>query len=217
MTSQIEDLVIWGSGGFGREVAWLAETIASSGTVVRCFINDDPAAQGTLVNDIPVASLDTAASLSSGRAMAVAVGSPADRERLVRRAAAAGWHFPALLHPRIELSRWISLGDGVIICAGSILTTNIRLGDHVHINLDCTVGHDVVLEDYVTLAPGVHVSGRVHIQRRAYIGTGATIINGSAEQPLVIGEDAVVGAGACVTRPVPEKATVVGVPARARQ
>lgn len=217
MTAQIEELVVWGHGGFGREVAWLAETITSSRSVVRCFINDDPAAQGTVVNEIPVASLDTAAALSAGRAMAVAVGSPADRERLVRRATDAGWHFPALLHPRIEVSRWISVGNGVIICAGSILTTNISLGDHVHINLDCTIGHDVVVEDYVTLAPGVHVSGRVHIHRRAYIGTGATIINGSAEQPLVIGADAVVGAGACVTRPVPEGATVVGVPARPRR
>lgn len=217
MLSQIEELVIWGAGGFGREVAWLAEAITSSRSVVKCFINDDQTAQGTVVNDIPVASLDAAASLSSGRAMAVAVGSPAVRERLVMRAADAGWHFPALLHPRIELSRWVSMGDGLIICAGCILTTNIQLGNHVHINLDCTIGHDVVLEDYVTLAPGVHVSGRVHIQRRAYIGTGATIINGSGEQPLVIGADAVVGAGACVTRPVPEGATVVGVPARSRQ
>ncbi|HSK19846.1 MAG TPA: acetyltransferase [Longimicrobiales bacterium] len=217
MSTQIEDLVIWGHGGFGREVAWLAETITSPRSVVTCFINDDEAAHGALVNEIPVTSLDAAASLSSSRAMVVAVGSPAVRERLVMRAADAGWHFPALLHPRIETSRWVSIGDGVIICAGCILTTNIRLGDHVHINLDCTIGHDVVLEDYVTLAPGVHVSGRVHIQRRAYVGTGATIINGSAEQPLVIGADAVVGAGACVTRSVPEGATVVGVPARSRQ
>jgi acetyltransferase-like isoleucine patch superfamily enzyme len=102
----------------------------------------------------------------------------------------------------------------VVVCAGSILTTDIAVGNHVQINLDCTIGHDVELDDYATLAPGVHVSGYVSIGRRAYIGTGATIINGTADRRLTIACDAVVGAGACVTRSVESGVTVVGVPAK---
>jgi acetyltransferase-like isoleucine patch superfamily enzyme len=101
-----------------------------------------------------------------------------------------------------------------VICAGTILTTNITLGDHVQINLDCTIGHDVELEEYATLAPGVHVSGCVRIGSGAYVGTGAVIINGDQEQPLTIGTGAVIGAGACVTRSVEPGTTVVGVPAK---
>ena len=106
------------------------------------------------------------------------------------------------------------MGRGIVICAGNILTTDITIGAHVQINLGCTIGHDVELHDYATLAPGVHVSGYVTIGRRVYIGTGATIINGSAERRLVIHDDAVVGAGACVTRSVADGLTVVGVPAK---
>jgi len=102
-----------------------------------------------------------------------------------------------------------------VICAGNILTTNIVIGDHVQINLDCTVGHDVQFGEYATLAPGVHVSGFVNVGRRAYIGTGAVIINGNQHEPLTIGDDAVVGAAACVTRSVAPGAMVVGVPAKA--
>jgi serine acetyltransferase len=87
----------------------------------------------------------------------------------------------------------------------------------VQINLDCTVGHDVVMGDYTTLAPGVHVSGCVRFGQRAYVGTGATIINGTQDAPLIIGDDAVIGAGACVTKSVPTGLTVVGVPAKPLQ
>ncbi len=51
------------------------------------------------------------------------------------------------------------------------------------------------------------------IERGAYIGAGASILNSSRDSPLVIGAGAVVAAGACVTRPVEAGAMVAGVPA----
>jgi serine acetyltransferase len=122
--------------------------------------------------------------------------------------------FETFIHPRTERSRWIQVGIGTVICAGNILTTNITLGRHVQINIDCTIGHDVIMGDYATLAPGVHISGCVHLGQRVYVGTGAVIINGTQEQPITIGDDVVIGASACVTRSVPPDLTVIGVPAR---
>jgi sugar O-acyltransferase (sialic acid O-acetyltransferase NeuD family) len=132
----------------------------------------------------------------------------------MERAANQGFDFETLVHSKVERSPWVEIGEGSVICAGNMLTVNITLGQHVQINLDCTIGHDVVLEDYATLAPGVHVSGCVHLGKRVYIGTGAVIINGTQQEPVVIGDDAVVGAGACVTGSIPAGWTVVGVPAK---
>jgi acetyltransferase-like isoleucine patch superfamily enzyme len=67
------------------------------------------------------------------------------------------------------------------------------------------------------LSPGVHVSGYVHIGRRVFIGTGVNIVNGKPGKPLVIGDDAIVAAGACVTRDVPPRCLVAGVPAVVRR
>ena len=204
-------IAVYGGGGFAREVAWLAD---ACGHEVVCFIDDDPAKIGRTLNDIRVLSIEAAASAFKDAHVAVAIGSPKTRETVTRRAEQHGFRLATLVHPRVERSRWVAVGDGAVICAGSILTTNITIGRHVQINLDCTIGHDVRMDDFATLAPGVHVSGWVTLGRRAYVGTGASIINGTEDRPLVIGEDAVVGAGACVTKSVDPGVTAVGVPAK---
>jgi sugar O-acyltransferase (sialic acid O-acetyltransferase NeuD family) len=132
----------------------------------------------------------------------------------MEKAAAIGFDFETIIHPRVERSNWIDIGLGTVICAGNILTTNITIGKHVQINLDCTIGHDMFMRDYATLAPGVHISGCVQLGKRTYVGTGAVILNGTQEQPIIIGDDVTIGAGACVTKSVPDGLTVVGIPAK---
>lgn len=214
-----QHIAVYGGGGFAREVAWLVESCNVDTPLyeVVCFISDNAAEQGHLLNEIPVMSLDLARQRFPTAKVVGGVGSPKTRELLMVKAASAGFDFAAIIHPRVERSRWIKIGIGTVICAGNILTTNIALGQHVQINLDCTIGHDVVMGDYATLAPGVHVSGWVYIGKRVYVGTGANIINGTRDNPLLIGDDAIVGAGACVTKSVASNVTVVGVPAKPLQ
>ena len=209
-------IAVYGAGGFGREVAWLAQSavIGGEGVEVVCFIDDDEAVCGAILNDLEVLPLSQAKEKYPGACVVSGIGVPKMRELTMGKARATGFGFAKLIHPRTEMSKLIEIGEGTVICAGNILTTNIILGKHVQINLDCTVGHDVVMGDYATLAPGVHVSGYVHIGKRAYIGTGAVIINGTQVQPLIIGDDAIVGAGACVTKSIPAGQTWGGVPAR---
>jgi sugar O-acyltransferase (sialic acid O-acetyltransferase NeuD family) len=212
-------IAIYGGGGFAREVAMLVQACNQLAPLYQivCFIDDDIAAQGTVLNHIPVVSLETARQSFPTASVVGGVGTPKTRQYLMEKAAMAGFGYETIIHPRVERSEWIEMGLGTVICAGSILTTNIVLGQHVQINLSCTVGHDVIMGDYTTLAPGVHVSGCVQFGRRVYVGTGAVIINGTIESPIVIGDDVVIGAGACVIRSVPAGLTVVGVPARPLQ
>jgi sugar O-acyltransferase (sialic acid O-acetyltransferase NeuD family) len=203
-------IAVYGSGGSAREVAWLAE---DCGRRVVCFIDDDASRTGRIVNDIPVVSCREAAERFPDAQIAAGIGSPAARESVVGNAVRHGFAFATLIHPRVERSRRIAMGSGVVICAGSVLTTDIALGDHVQINVDCTIAHDVELHDFATLAPGVHVAGNVTVGRGVWVGTGATIINGTPAHRLTIHEGAIVGAGACVTKSVEAGVTVVGVPA----
>jgi sugar O-acyltransferase (sialic acid O-acetyltransferase NeuD family) len=101
------------------------------------------------------------------------------------------------------------IGEGSIFAAGSRLTTNIQTGRHFHLNLNSTVGHDSFIGDYVTVFPGVNISGNVVIGEKTTIGTGSSILPG-----VRIGSGCFIGAGAVVTQDVEDGQTVVGVPAR---
>lgn len=204
-------LYVFGAGGFGREIAWLAEQIWAEAVEI-VFLVDNPAYVTGPVSGVPVRLVSDVAAIDGDR-FVVAVGDAQLRRRAVAACVGAGFQPAQLVHPRVEMSRFVSLGGGCVVCAGSILTTDISLGEHVHVNLDCTIGHDVVIGDYSTLSPGVHVSGHVQIGRDVFIGTGANIINGSAASPLIIGDGALIAAGACVTKSVESGALVAGVPA----
>jgi sugar O-acyltransferase (sialic acid O-acetyltransferase NeuD family) len=205
-------LAIYGAGGFGRELAWLAEVCGNYHLLG--FIDDSHEKHKMKLNGLPVMDIQTIRKTYMDAVIVTAIGNPKTRKMVVENARKMGCVFESLIHPRVEISKWVELGEGIVICSGNILTTNIRIGQHVHINLDCTIGHDVIIGDYVTLSPGVHVSGYVHIGSRVYVGTGAVIINGLANHPIVIGDDVVIGAGAVVTKSVLPECTVGGVPAR---
>lgn len=216
---QTRELLIFGAGGFGREVAsWAGRAQwRGEGFEVAAFIDDNaPAAE---LNGRPVLTLEAAAARHPGAYVIATVGDPRLRERLIRKALDAGLVATApLIHPNVEYDHdYVSFGEGVVVCAGSILTVNLAVEAHAQINLDCSVGHDAIIGAYSTLSPGVHISGNVTLEPYTFMGTGAVTVNGLPGKPLVIGEGAVVGAGAVVTKHVPGGVTVTGVPAKPRQ
>lgn len=214
MTTTAQPIAIYGCGGFGREVAWLLETQTPANNYqIIGFVDDNPANIGKTLNDHPVLSLDQIMGDHPTISFALAVGNPQARERLAQSLTGKAVTFPTLLHHNVEKSSFVSIGTGSIICANTTLTVNIVIKQHVHINLHCTIGHDVVIGAYTTLSPGVCISGNVHIGKKVYIGAGATIINGTPDAPLIIGDGTVIGAGACVTRSTEPHALYVGVPA----
>jgi sugar O-acyltransferase (sialic acid O-acetyltransferase NeuD family) len=204
-------LYIFGAGGSGREIAWFARQ-AWGDAIERVFVVDRPEYLSGDVNGIPVCLLDDLVPDSDVRCL-TAVGDRGLRRRAVRALSERGFRFTRLVHPRAEVWGNIELGEGSIICAGAVVTTNVSVGAHVQVNVGCTVSHDVCIGDFATLSPGVHVSGHVVIESDAFLGTGASVVNGQTSKPLVIGEGGFVAAGACVTRSVEPGAFVAGVPA----
>lgn len=212
--STSDKLYVVGAGGFGREVAWLASCLDPP-VDVR-FLVDRPEYLVSAVGGLPVGLLSDSVRDAQARYV-VAIGDPQSRRRLANEAERYGLVSRSLVHPSVLMSDRVRVGNGAILAAGNILTVDIDIEEHAHLNLGCTVGHDVVIGAYATLSPGVHVSGNVRIGEGAFIGTGSVIINGSSGRPLIIGDNAVVAAGACVTKDVEPGAMVAGVPATRRR
>lgn len=124
-----------------------------------------------------------------------------------------------VIHPTATFGRQqrekFSRTMGNVIAAGVRFTNNIIPGNFGIYNLNCTIGHDSVIEDYVNLAPGANISGNVCIEEGAYIGTNAAVIQGKAvSEKLTIGQYATIGAGAVVTKAIPTHVVVKGIPAK---
>ena len=205
------DLVLYGSGGLAREILQVAldSNDDRRSWNVLGFLDDDPGVHGCEVHGLPI--LGDVHWLEGRRSVhtTLAVGSPVAKRRIGVRVAEAGSPPATLVHPTAWVGRRVEIGEGSVLCAGTLVTTDVRVGRHVTLNLHCTVGHDVVLGDYVTAAPGVNVSGAVEVGEGGDLGTGSAIIQG-----VRVGAWSIVGAGSVIVRDVPPNVTSVGIPAK---
>lgn len=107
----------------------------------------------------------------------------------------------------------VNIEDGYILNPFVTLTSDIKIGKFFHANIYSYIAHDCVIGDYVTFAPSVKCNGNILIEDHVYIGTGVIIKQGKPNKPLRIGKGAIIGAGAVVTKSVPDGMTVFGNPA----
>jgi len=209
----VKSVVIVGAGGFGREVLEIFKDqnrISRSWNILG-FVDENKQLQEKTLNGYPVlGGLDWLREHNNPTlGCVVAIGTCETRKQVVERLQEIGVNFYDAIHPSVIMSDSVKMGTDVIICAGSILTVNIKIGDHVHINLNSTIGHDAVIGSYCTINPIVAINGNNHLGEGVYVGTGATFI-----QEVSIGSWSTIGAGAVVIGDIPEKVTAVGVPAK---
>ena len=211
---------IFGAAGFAKEVDWLIEDLFSAKRIdyrTNCFVAEDGNKLiGTTINSAEViAESDFFNKYASNENNCfVAVGNPLLKEKIVQKikSVQSKSRFPNLVHPTVSFDHRpgkLILGEGNILCSQSVLTTDIKLHNFIHINLDCTVGHDSMIEDYTTISPGVHISGNVAISEKVFFGTGAVVL-----EHVKICAGAKIGAGATVITDINESGTYVGTPAR---
>mgnify|MGYP006269893247 CR=1 FL=1 len=207
---------IFGASGCGRGVLPLVRQSLGNElgrTSDLVFVDDNPPAP--ILNGHRVLTYsEWLSEPAESRWITLAIASGRIREKLAERCMADGVRFIEARAVNVVEMDEVQIGDGAILCPFVTLTSNIRIGRHFHANLYSYVEHDCIIGDFVTFAPGVMCNGNITIEDHVYVGAGAMIRQGKPGKPLVIGQGAVIGMGAVVTKDVPEGVTVVGNPAR---
>ncbi|MDP9123116.1 MAG: acetyltransferase [Pseudomonadota bacterium] len=177
------------------------------------FVDRDP--QQTSLNGTPLISEREFFELPcEERLFNVAISDSRLRERLVGACLARDARPLALRAASAQALEFNEVGEGALISGNTLITANVVIGRYFHLNYFSYVAHECVIGDFVTFAPGVRCNGNVKIGDHPFIGAGAVLRDGMPGKPLTIGEGAVVGMGAVVTRDVAPYTTVVGNPAR---
>lgn len=208
-------LVILGARGHAQEVHWLVDTINASAPApvydVLGHLDDDPgAAQGVEGIEIlgPLSWLETG---DRDVRLALGVGFPRTKRLFVERAEKLGYQFETLVHPRVEMSRSVRIGNGSIIAAGCVITVDIVLGEHVLVNSAVTIGHGSRIGKYATLSPHATLSGNTILEEGVDMGAASTTKPG-----VRVGAWAVVGLNAGVVKDLPPGMVAMGCPATPR-
>ncbi|ELB7529265.1 TPA: acetyltransferase [Vibrio vulnificus] len=203
---------VYGASGFGREVMPIVkQQIGSEASFV--FIDDG--AQDKELNGVSILKFEQFLQADyDSKEVVIAIADSKIREKLAEKLCLNNIKQLNIFAANSMILDANEIGEGAILCPFTMITSNAKIGKGFHANIYSYVAHDCVIGDYVTFAPNVMCNGNVHIHDHAYIGTGAVIKQGTPNKPLIIGEGAVVGMGAVVTKSVKAGDVVFGVPAK---
>lgn len=175
------------------------------------MLDSDERKWGTNFHGIPVLGgigLVPTLAGSDARFTNLITGSTRVRNQTTKAILSAGGTLGNFIHPDVDLFM-AELGAGLYIQEAVVIQAGVRLGDNASIHANTVIGHETKIGESVFIAHAVSVSGCCRIGEGSFLGTNCTIL-----PRTTIGCWATVGAGAVVTKDVPDHAVVVGNPAR---
>ncbi len=209
MKTSKKKIAVIGAGGLASEIQWLIRDLKKYSFEGFYVTSSEFENSKTLGN---IQDLKKKIEIGLIDCVVVGVGDPKTRQEIFEKTSSEikNIFWETLIHPSVILDKKTSIVDsGSIICAGSIITTNVRISKNCLINLHSTIGHDTQIGSHCVVNPGSNISGNVTIGNNTLIGTGSSIL-----QKITIGEFVTVGASACVTKSIESGKTVVGIPAK---
>lgn len=209
-----KDIVVFGVGGFGREIIEeLSQKNSLTGEYnILGFVDDNIAVQGQIINGYKV--IGTSEILLNRKdevSVLVCVGENSIRKIVVNKLRAnENIKFPNFIARNVILNEnLVSVGMGNIIYSNSMLSVNIKIGDFNYINSSVSISHDVKIGNFTTISPCATITGSVTINDDSYIGAGTVI-----RESVTIGENTIIGMGSVVVKDISNNKLAFGNPCK---
>tara|TARA_R110000751_G_scaffold62151_1_gene128444 strand:- start:126 stop:704 length:579 start_codon:yes stop_codon:yes gene_type:complete len=187
-------LALFGYGGHAKEVA------CQIGKEVTFFVDDKYS------NNIakPLSTFNPKEYM-----MIVAVADSKDRAEVINKLPKETKYF-TFIHPSVHImDDSIEIGHGSFIGANSILTTNIKLGNHALLNRGNHIGHDSIAGDFFSMMPCAVIGGNVTLGDNVYLGSCSNV-----REKINVNSNVIIGMNAAVVKDINKSGTYVGVPAK---
>jgi len=139
------------------------------------------------------------------------IDKPEIRHKLEKLYRKYNFYFPSLISDDAVINELdIYNREGLIIQSSVYISSDVKIGNFVKLNVGAKVFHDSSIGDYSTLSPGATILGSSTVGTHCYIGSNSTIRNG-----VSINNGITIGFGSVVTKSLTNKSgfTYVGNPA----
>ena len=165
-------LVIIGARALGREVCNYAQDIGIS---VKGFLDSDPSVLNAFSGYPPVLSSVEEYTLENKDVFICALGDSDARKKYVSIIEGKRGEFLSVVHKSAYIGRNVRIGCGCIVAPNVTITADITIGNHVLINVNSSINHDVVLEDFVSIGPGCRLIGRNMLRKGMTLRANTTL------------------------------------------
>jgi len=134
----MKKVIILGAGGHARSVlnAFRDDNKSKKKWDILGFIDNNKKPQGKIICDVPVLGGFEWFDINKQKDIYLmnAIASPQIKKKIIKKAYQRKLKFCNLIHPSVWKSDYVEIGEGTFIAAGNILTTYIKIGNHVIIN-----------------------------------------------------------------------------------
>ena len=220
MTQIPRPCIVWGAKGHSKVIL---DIIKQEGGWINHFFDNDESVQSP-VSSVPISYGEDGLnefvmSLPQRNyepahfdfVCAIAGDRGEDRIRIGKKLLQLGFMPRNVIHPSAVISPLATIGSSCQVLAGAIIGPYACIGDFSIINSGASVDHECNVGEGSHLAPMASLAGEVCLNRTVFVGLNATIL-----PRITVGDGAVIGAGAVVTKDVPNGAVMIGNPARER-
>lgn len=210
----MNDIAIFGAGGFGREVACLIKRINEKEPIWNFigFFDDNEALKGTRNEYGEVlGGMNELNAWNKELCIAIGIGSPKAVYAVVSSIHNARIVFPNLIDPTVVIADKdnYQLGKGNIFAANCIISIAVKVGDFNTFNSNTVLGHDDVIGSFNSFMPNVNISGGVIIGDKNFLGVKSTVL-----QYLKMGNNVTVGGNSLIIRNTKDGYLYMGIPAK---
>ena len=209
----MKDILIYGFGGFGHEVACLIQHINKEKPTwnVIGYIDDGVEVGTECKYGKVLGNCDTLNAWDKPVAVVIAIGSCKALEVVSKKIVNPNVEFPNIIAPNVFYfdKESVTMGKGNIVTFGCRLSCNTHIGDFNILNGNISLGHDARIGNYNVMFPETRISGQTTVGDRNFFGARVFVA-----QCLKVGNDCRFGAGAYILRKTKDGCLYMGNPAK---